>query len=154
MQATLFDTGCAPRRRSLTVDAFTVNEPTVHRSMRHGGHIADYARERLPVVAQECFAVLTLNQRNEPLGLYVVTVGTLNASLVHPREVFRHAIMDGAAAVAFVHNHPSGNPEPSAQDRELTDRMTGCCRLLGFRLLDHVIIAPGRVCSFAERGLL
>lgn len=104
---------------------------------------------------REVFVAITLNQKNEIIGSYIVSMGTLTASLVHPRECFKAAIYDGAAAIAFVHNHPSGNPEPSRQDRDITDRLSEAAKLLGIRMLDHVIIGgTNRYYSFVEMGSL
>jgi DNA repair protein RadC len=83
-----------------------------------------------------------------------VSVGTLTASLVHPREVFREAIRNAAAALLLVHHHPSGDPSPSAEDRSVTDRLVAAGRLLGIRVVDHVIVADGGYFSFQEAGLI
>jgi DNA repair protein RadC len=83
-----------------------------------------------------------------------VAVGSLSESVVHPREVFKSAVTESAAAVIFVHNHPSGSPEPSAQDVQLTRRLCGAGSLLGIRVLDHLIIGRDSYYSFAERGML
>lgn len=107
-------------------------------------HIVDADREMV-------FCV-TLNQKNTIIDRYMVSMGTLTASLVHPREAFKAAIVDSASSVAFVHNHPSGNPEPSQQDRELCERLLECCKLLGFRLVDFVVVARNGYVSFTERG--
>jgi DNA repair protein RadC len=103
---------------------------------------------------RELFFAVTLNQKNSIIDRYMVSMGTLTSSLVHPREAFKSAIMDSAASVAFVHNHPSGNPEPSQQDRELCTRLCDCCKLLGIRLLDFIIVARDGYASFTERGWL
>lgn len=83
-----------------------------------------------------------------------VTRGIINSSLVHPREVFRAAIVAGAAAIILAHNHPSGDPEPSADDRLVTDQLVAAGRLLDLPVHDHIICGAGRYCSFAEAGLL
>jgi DNA repair protein RadC len=85
-----------------------------------------------------------------------VSVGHQSASLVHPREVFGPAVREGAAVVLLVHNHPSGDPAPSAEDRELTRRLKSCGELLGMNVLDHVIVGngTGRWCSFRDVGEL
>ena len=79
-------------------------------------------------------------------------MGTLTASLVHPREVFRDAIRSAAAAIVLVHNHPSGDPSPSAEDRSVTERLRSAGALLGIRVLDHVIVADSGYFSFREAG--
>src|SRR5256886_938454 len=83
-----------------------------------------------------------------------VSEGTLSASLVHPREVFKPAIVESAAAVILLHNHPSGDPTPSREDVRLTRQLVECARLLDLRLHDHVVIGRGRYVSLAERGLI
>ena len=83
-----------------------------------------------------------------------VSVGTLTASLVHPREVFRAAIRNAAAALLLVHHHPSGDPSPSPEDRSVTERLVAAGRLLGIRVVDHVIVAESGYFSFQEAGLL
>jgi DNA repair protein RadC len=98
---------------------------------------------------QESFHVLALDGRHALLARFEVSRGTLTTSLVHPREVFRPAIARGAAAVIAVHNHPSGDPEPSAEDLAVTRRLAG--RLLGIPLLDHVVLGAGRFVSLQAR---
>lgn len=103
---------------------------------------------------KEHFLVLCLNARRQLLRIETVSVGTLSASLVHPREVFSPAISHGAAAVVAVHNHPSGDPSPSAEDREATRRLQRAGELLGIPLADHVIVSESSFFSFRESGLL
>lgn len=103
---------------------------------------------------KEHFLVLSLNARRQLLRVETVSVGTLSASLVHPREVFAPAISNGAAAVVVVHNHPSGDPSPSAEDREATRRLQRAGELLGIPLADHVIVAESSFFSFRESGIL
>jgi DNA repair protein RadC len=105
-------------------------------------------------LAQEAFLAVSLNQKNSIMDMHLVSLGTLTGSLVHPREVFRPILLDGAAAVGFVHNHPSGNPDPSRDDREITARLIECAKLLGIRVLDHVIIGRNGYFSFSEEGLI
>ena len=103
---------------------------------------------------KEHFLVLCLNARRQLLRVETVSVGTLSASLVHPREVFAPAISHGAAAVVAVHNHPSGDPSPSAEDREATRRLSRAGELLGIPLADHVIVSETSFFSFRESGIL
>jgi DNA repair protein RadC len=107
--------------------------------------------EDLPV---EEFHVAVLDAQHRLERDITVTRGILNSSLVHPREVFREAIAERAAAIILVHNHPSGDPSPSADDRNVTDQMVAAGRLLDIPVHDHVIIGRGRYTSFAEAGLL
>lgn len=103
---------------------------------------------------KEHFVVLAVNQKNRFIGFKHVSTGTLTASLVHPREVFTAALELRAAALIFVHNHPSGDPLPSPEDFEITRRLKSCGELLGFRILDHVILGHGQIYSFSDRGTL
>lgn len=103
---------------------------------------------------KEHFVGLHLDSKNRLLCLEIVSVGSLNASIVHPREVYKSALLSSAAAIVFVHNHPSGDPTPSREDIELTSRLKQASDLLGIRLLDHVVIGSGRHFSFADSGLL
>ena len=103
---------------------------------------------------QEEFRVLLLNTQHAVMREIVVTRGTLDGSLVHPREVFRAAIAEGAAAVLLVHNHPSGDPAPSPDDRAVTAQLADAGRVLGIAVVDHVIIGDARYTSFVEAGLL
>jgi DNA repair protein RadC len=107
--------------------------------------------EDLPV---EEFHVAVLDAQHRLERDITVTRGILNSSLVHPREVFREAIAERAAAIVLVHNHPSGDPTPSADDRLVTEQLVAAGRLLDIPVHDHVIIGRGRYTSFAEAGLL
>jgi len=102
---------------------------------------------------QEEFRVLLLNTQHGVMRELVVTRGTLDTSVVHPREVFRAAITESAAAVILLHNHPSGDPTPSPEDRDVTRQLAEAGRLLGIAVLDHVVIGDGRYISFVESGL-
>src|SRR5262249_15626808 len=103
---------------------------------------------------RERFVGLDLDARHRVLRRRTVSVGTLTASLVHPREVLGPALRARAAALVVVHNHPSGDPEPSAEDLALTERLRDGARLLGVDLLDHVVVARGGFVSLRERGHL
>lgn len=103
---------------------------------------------------QEHFLVLSLDGANRLIEKRVVFIGTLNASLVHPREVFALAITDRAAAIILVHNHPSGQLEPSREDLAITERLCQAGELLGIEVLDHLIVTAESHVSFNERGLL
>lgn len=103
---------------------------------------------------QEEFRVLLLNTQHAVTHEVVVTRGILDASVVHPREVFRAAIAESASAMLLVHNHPSGDPTPSAEDRQVTQQLAAAGTVLGIPVLDHVIIGDARYVSFVEAGLL
>ncbi len=102
----------------------------------------------------EVFYVVTLNTQSRVVSAQEVSRGTLNSSLVHPREVFRLAIAEGAAGIVIGHNHSSGDPTPSADDRAVTRQLVEAGRLLDIPVYDHVVIGNDRYVSFAEAGLL
>jgi len=110
--------------------------------------------ERLRDRKKEVFLALLLDSKNRILPEIQVSEGSLNASIVHPREVFQPVIRESAAAVLFVHNHPSGDPSPSREDLELTSRLRDAGALMGVRVLDHIIIGSGRYVSLADQGLI
>lgn len=101
---------------------------------------------------QEEFHALLLNAQNRVLRDVLVTRGVLDASLIHPREVFRPAILEAAAGVILVHNHPSGDPDPSPEDRAVTRQLVEAGRAVGIHVLDHVIVGDGRYVSMSEGG--
>jgi len=104
--------------------------------------------------AKEHFKLILLNPRNKIIGISTISIGTLNASLVHPREVFKDAIVHSAASVVLAHNHPSGDPEPSEDDINITKKLVDSGKLLGIEVLDHIVIGKDNFCSFKERGLI
>jgi DNA repair protein RadC len=101
---------------------------------------------------KEVFRLALLDAQNALLKDVVISEGTLSASLVHPREVFKPAIVESAASIILVHNHPSGDPNPSREDVRLTQQLVECAALLDLRIHDHVVIGHGRFASLAERG--
>ena len=104
---------------------------------------------------REHLVCLMLNARSQVVGITTVSVGTLSASLVHPREVYKPAVLQGAtAAIVVVHNHPSGDCNPSADDKDTTRRLVRAGEIMGIPILDHVIIARDSFWSFREHGLL
>lgn len=109
---------------------------------------------RLARRTQESFLILCCDVKNRVVAEREITRGTLDASLVHPRDVFGTAVKEAAAAIILVHNHPSGDPEPSAEDIALTRRLADAGDLMGIPVLDHVVIGAGRYVSLAERGVL
>lgn len=110
-------------------------------------------RGRITERDRENFVVVLLNAKNEVLDYPTVSVGTLSSSLVHPREVFKPAIRASAASVILAHNHPSGQMEPSREDREVTRRLCEAARIVGIEVLDHVILGHGWF-SMKEHGML
>jgi DNA repair protein RadC len=101
---------------------------------------------------RESFYAVLLTGRNRVMAKVRVSQGSLNSSVVHPREAFRSAVREAAAAVIFVHNHPSGDPSPSAEDKAITERLRRAGELIGIAVLDHVVVGRGRYHSFADQG--
>src|SRR5713101_6371240 len=124
--------------------------------LRGAQQAAELLREYLGAVDREYFLVLLLDRKNAPIGLNTVSIGSLTASIVHPREVFKVAILANAAAILCGHNHPRGDPAPSREDRALTQRLVEAGKLLGIAVLDHIILGDGTTTyfSFADEGLL
>lgn len=120
--------------------------------IRSAEDVHRHLHPRLRHLSHERFLVLLLDGRHRLIRLEVVSQGTLTASLVHPREVFRPALREPAAALVLVHNHPSGDPTPSPEDREVTQRLARAGEILGVQVLDHVIVAERGYCSLREEG--
>ena len=99
---------------------------------------------------QEEFHIVTLDTKNQIIDTHQITIGTLDASLVHPREVFRAAIKDAASSIILVHNHPSGDPTPSAEDHAVTRRLEASGKTLGIDVLDHIVLGKGQAASIRE----
>lgn len=118
------------------------------------GQVYRHFHDRLAHLKQERFYVLLLDGKGRLMRDLRVSEGTLTASLVHPREVFRYALREAAASLILVHNHPSGDPTPSAEDEALTRRLRAAGELLGLKVLDHVVVGRGRWLSFVETGRL
>jgi len=115
---------------------------------------AQYVMEDLRYQKKEFFVALFLNTKNHITGKEILSIGTLNASLVHPREVFRAAIRHSSASIICLHNHPSGDPTPSTEDITITKRLVEAGNLIGIDVLDHIIIGDGRYISLKEQGHL
>ena len=111
-------------------------------------------KEKLEGLDREQFIIACLNTKNEPTNISVVSVGSLNKAIVHPREVFKTAILSNAASIMAFHNHPSGETTPSQQDIQLTNRLYEAGELLGIKLLDHLIIGDNSFTSLKEKGYL
>ena len=116
--------------------------------------VKDYLRAKLAGFEHEVFAVLFLDTCHRLIDYAEMFRGTIDSAEVHPREVVKEALRLNAAAVIISHNHPSGNPEPSAADRALTSQLRQALALVDVRTLDHIIVAGGTTTSFAERGLI
>lgn len=124
----------------------------VRKHFRNSYEIYEAFKERFARADREEFLVVLLDAKNTLLGFHVVSVGSLTASIVHPREVFKAAILSNAAAVILVHNHPSGDPVPSAEDLSITTRLCQTGEVIGIKVLDHVVIGEGRYVSFVDDG--
>ena len=118
---------------------------------------ADVASHYLPLMRdlrKEVFKVVLLNRANRLIKDVTISEGTLEASLVHPRDVFREALLEPAAGVILIHNHPSGNPSPSEEDLRITKQLVEAGRLLGIKVYDHIILAGESYRSLADEGLI
>ena len=131
------------RRLNLKKGKVIRSPEDVFREVRH------YASDE-----RECIVVVALNGAHEIITTFVATIGLLNKTIVHPREVYAEAIRSRAAAIAIAHNHPSGNIEPSADDKDVTVRLGNAGQILGIKLLDHLVVTDERYYSFLEHGLL
>lgn len=114
--------------------------------------LASYLLPQYGAGAVEQFGIVMLDTKHRMIRTKIVSVGSLDATIVHPREVFREAAADSAAAIVLFHNHPSGDPAPSPDDMRLTARMVTAGEIMGIAVLDHVILAGHRYCSLAESG--
>jgi DNA repair protein RadC len=116
---------------------------------------ANLLRRFLADSDREQFLVVTLDTKNQPINVNVCSVGTLNSSLVHPREIFKVAILSNANSIIIGHNHPSGNPEPSKEDLSITKRIKEAGEIIGIKLTDHLILGEEeKFVSLKERGIL
>ena len=135
-----------------------IKEDTVEYSttIKSPADIAALARDVLGLheAAEENFAIICLNTKNKIAGVHTVSIGSLNASIVHPREVFKAALLNNANGIICLHNHPSGDPEPSRDDIETTHRLVNAGNILGIKVLDHVIIGDNRYVSLKEQGAM
>ena len=102
----------------------------------------------------EMAQMLALDTKNKIIGIFVISTGSLNASIIHPRDIFQRAILSNAASVILVHNHPSGDPTPSSEDIELTNKLVQVGKMMDLPILDHVVIGDGKFVSLKERGII
>ena len=116
--------------------------------------VAGYYMPRLRDLKQEIFKVLLLDARNQLIKEVTVSEGSLTASIVHPRDVFRRAVIESAASVIFLHNHPSGDPIPSQDDLKITAQLVEAGRLIDIRVLDHIIVGHTTFTSLASKGMI
>ena len=152
--------GVGPAKAAQILAAVELGRRTLSRSpaeralLRSPRDVATYLLPRYGAAAVEQFGIVMLDTKHRVVRASVLSIGTLDASLVHPREVFRAATAGGAAAVVLFHNHPSGDPTPSVDDVALTERMVQAGAIMGIEVLDHVVLADVRYFSFKESGRL
>lgn len=133
-------------------DVLAVRERPLIRSPQD---VATLAGNYLKESDREHFVAFLLDTKNAVIGINTVSVGILDSALVHPREVYKAAILANAAAIILAHNHPSGDPTPSLEDRRITQRLSDAGQLLGIEVLDHIVVGEGgRFTSLKERGML
>jgi DNA repair protein RadC len=152
--------GIGAARAAQVLAAVELGRRTLTRAGRHRVQVTTpraVAELLLPLYGNrsvEQFGVVLLDTKHRVMRTTIVTVGTLDASIVHPREIFREATAGGAAAIVVFHNHPSGDPEPSDDDVALTRRLIAAGVLMGIEVIDHVILANVRYCSMKEEGYI
>lgn len=116
--------------------------------------VTDMVINDMRFLEKEHFKVMFLNTKNEIIAYETISIGSLNASIVHPREVFNRAIKKSSASIILLHNHPSGNPEPSKEDINITKRLIKAGEIIGIEVLDHIIIGDGNYFSLKENSLI
>ncbi|MCP8617014.1 DNA repair protein RadC [Salirhabdus salicampi] len=116
--------------------------------------VAGYIMDELRHLKQEHFIALYLDTKNQIIHQQTLFIGSLNASIVHPREIFKEAVKRSAASIICAHNHPSGDPTPSQEDIQITKRISECGKMIGIEVLDHIVIGNGRYVSLKEKGYL
>lgn len=132
------------------MNQFKQSDRYVIRSPEDG---ADYVMEEMRILNQEHFVVLFLNTKNQIIHRQTIFIGSLNASIVHPREVFREAVKRSAASIICAHNHPSGDPAPSQEDVHVTRRLAESGKMIGIELLDHLVIGDRKFVSLKEKDI-
>ncbi|KAF0819376.1 MULTISPECIES: RadC family protein [unclassified Cytobacillus] len=133
------------------ISTLTYDDRYIIRSPEDG---ANYVMHEMRFLSQEHFVCLYLNTKNQVLHKQTIFIGSLNASIVHPREVFKEAFRRSAASIICIHNHPSGDPTPSREDIEVTKRLAESGKIIGIDVLDHLIIGENKFVSLKEKGYL
>jgi DNA repair protein RadC len=140
------------------VNVRLVKEPSLYstKEVTSPEAVMEVVASELKNYDREVFAILNLKTNGKPINLHICSVGTLDAAMINPREAFKAIILSNAASFICIHNHPSGNCEPSQDDIAVTERMVKCGELMGIKMLDHIIIAAetGEQASFLRKGLL
>lgn len=122
-------------------------------SIKSSYDVSRLIMEDMRHLRKEVFKAILLNTKNQLLKQINVSIGSLSSAIVHPREVFQDAVKAGCSSLIFAHNHPSGDPEPSREDIEITSRLVKAGEILGIKVLDHIVIGDGRYISLKEKGL-
>jgi len=125
-----------------------------HHCVKSAQDVVNLMMEELRYLKKEVFKALLLDTKNKVIKISDISMGSLNSSIVHPREVFSEAVKYGSNSIIFVHNHPSGDPTASAEDIQTTQRLENAGNILGIKVLDHIIIGDGKFFSFKEKGLI
>ncbi|MDA8428712.1 MAG: DNA repair protein RadC [Geobacteraceae bacterium] len=152
--------GMGPAKATGIKAAFTLAARFQARKLEHldrftsPRQVFDYFHHEFRDSRKEYFLILLLDGKNRIIRRVQISEGSLNQSIVHPREVFSPAVKESAAAVILVHNHPSGDPAPSSEDIAITRRLREAGDIMGIKVLDHIIVGDGEFMSFVERGLL
>ncbi len=133
------------------VAMFTTNNKPI---IRQPTDVFDYFRDEMSLLPNEIFRVVALDTKNRILKDKTISEGTLNASIVHPRDVFRFAVIQTAANIILLHNHPSGDPTPSKEDLQITKRLVEVGKIMDIQVLDHLVIAGGKYISMKEMGII
>ncbi|MBU3075692.1 RadC family protein [Clostridium estertheticum] len=147
----------APAKRVYVVKIQMIKESSIlynHRKITSPSDAYNLFKEIFEGADREKLIVISLDTKNQPTTINVVSIGTLNTSLVHPREVFKSAILSNAASIILAHNHPSGDATPSGEDINITNRLRDAGKLLGIDLVDHIIIGFNSFVSLKEKGNL
>lgn len=146
-----------PAKRISIVSIKMVREATMLydiRKITSPSDAVELGKKFLADADREQLLVCCLDTKNQPLTVNVVSIGSLNSSIVHPREVFKAAILSNAASIILFHNHPSGDPTPSNEDINITNRLKECGKIIGIEVVDHIIIGNDNYCSLKEKGIL
>jgi DNA repair protein RadC len=150
----------SPRQASVLFTALELGRKICSYPLKAGQHFSNSRdlferyKARFFSANKEYFLSLHLNAKNQLIREVLVSIGSLSTSVVHPREVYAPAVRDSTAALIFLHNHPSGDPEPSREDRDCTRRLFSAGKILGIRVLDHIVFGHNDYFSFADAGLL
>jgi len=131
-----------------------VKEGEIQYNCSSPNDVVSMAKKYIGEEDRENMIVVLLSTKNDIIGVHTVSIGTINATIVHPREIFKSAILSNAVSIIIIHNHPSGNPSPSMEDMEITKKIKEAGEVMSIPLIDHVIISFNNHFSFKEEGLI